>query len=131
MLLHSKLVCGVGGINTCGGLAFSEDLANWYISPYAAYGANVQLSGGSVNLALRQRPKIIFNSDGIPLVLYNGAQLQGQLYVRNLAFAFNTAPMINWSPPPPCPPKVCLPTKHPRTVHLISCAHQTNRLGSI
>ena len=106
ILMHGKLVCGYAGVGTCGSLGYSADLVNWYFSPQPAYGAQVQLSDRTVvELALRQRPQILFNSDMVPLVLYNGVQLQGESYVRNVAIAFNTAAMRNWQPPPPCPPK--------------------------
>jgi len=132
ILMHGKIVCGLGGINTCGSLGFSEDLVTWYMSPFPVYGQAVTFSGGNqADLALRQRPKILFNSDGVPLVLYNGGQLQNQGFVRNFAFAFNTAAMRNWVPPPPCPPKpqfktLCLAT--PKGV--LRTAAQCAQLGS-
>jgi len=106
MLMHGKIVCGQAGVNTCGALGFSQDLVNWYLSPFPTYTNTIELTDGTVvNFVLRQRPKILFNSDMVPMVLFNSAQISGQDYVRNVAMAFNTAAMRNYQPPAPCPPK--------------------------
>ena len=106
ILMHGKVVCGGAGVGTCGSLGYSQDLVTWYLSPDPVYGATISLtSGADVTLNMRHRPKILFNSDMVPLVLYNGALVNGQSYIRNVAVAFNTAAMRNYQPPAPCPPK--------------------------
>lgn len=122
MAFHGKVVCGSSqaAINTCGTLGYSRDSFTWYQSPFPLYDGRVNFhpSTGKTfeTLALRHRPKILFDNEGVPLVLYNGGQRNGQNYVRSFAFAFNVPQMRDFKQPPECPPKpyVNICTTHER-----------------
>ena len=74
------LKSAVGRANACGGLAYSRDGVDWYLSkePLYTHYAEIRLDDEGtvkrVRLRYRQRPKIFFDADGTtPLFLYNGA----------------------------------------------------------
>ena len=110
LVMHGKNICGQSqtGRNTCGSLAYSPDSYTWYLSPFPTYDATVTFDA-SLNippeeLLYRQRPKILFSTEGVPLVLYNGGQRYTDKYIRNFAFRFNVPDMSNYQTPPKCPP---------------------------
>eukprot|EP00035_Acanthoeca_spectabilis_P011468 m.202134 g.202134 ORF g.202134 m.202134 type:complete len:200 (-) comp15356_c0_seq6:160-759(-) len=60
--------------------AFSSDGITWFKSPTGSHAFELQLeldNGKSVELARRERPEILFGSDGAPQFLYNGANTVG------------------------------------------------------
>eukprot|EP01079_Euglenida_sp_SAG-EU17-18_P000983 gene983-2602_t len=57
-----------------GGHAFSENGYDWDVSPVIAYTPTLEFEDGSVvNLRARERPHLVFGSDGSPTHLINGA----------------------------------------------------------
>lgn len=114
IIMHGKKVCGDDQqlINNCGTLAYSKDSYTWFLSPYATYDDQVyfdpSLNKKPEALHLRQRPKILFSNDGVPLALYNGGKRFSQNNVRSFAFAFNVEKMRNYQAPPVCAQKTYL-----------------------
>jgi len=83
-VFHSKNACGQEDVNasSCGSLAWSPDSYEWHLNKAATYTKTIQWQGGdgvsTSTLMSRQRPKILFDEDGItPLFLYNGVQTEG------------------------------------------------------
>ena len=61
------------GTFVSGGHAFAKDLDDWRYALTPAYTDQVALSGGGTyNLQRRERPQLLFGSDGLPAVLFNG-----------------------------------------------------------
>ena len=63
------------------GMAFSTDLINWTAGPGPAATAMMHYSDGTTRkFAKRERPALLLDDKGFPLVLYNGVQAPGALY---------------------------------------------------
>lgn len=84
-VFHSKNACGQSDedVNSCGSLAWSTDSYEWHLNKAATYNKTIEWQGSDgiitiSKLMSRQRPKILFDEDGItPLFLYNGVQTEG------------------------------------------------------
>lgn len=64
---------------TCGGHLYSQDLKSWGVSTTPTYTDELEFANGTKGyLKTRQRPQLIFNADGSPRVLYNGASFDGE-----------------------------------------------------
>lgn len=92
MLLHSKNACtSYGQEKSCGSYAFSRNSYNWTLRKEAAYDASVKWDDGTKeNLLSRQRPKLLLNNDGIPLVLFTGVLSNDSSLEWTMAQRFNT-----------------------------------------
>ena len=99
-LFHSKNACGQDPdhFKSCGSLAFSKDTWNWTLNSEPSYNATIQWkeTNGDIiedKFLSRQRPKIIFDEDGItPLYLTNGvlaSEVGGGGMEFTLAMPFN------------------------------------------
>ena len=80
-LFHSKNACGQkpADVASCGAMAWSEDSWTWHLNTRPCYNSSVlwKEDDGSVThdtLLGRQRPKILFDDDGVPQFLYNGIE---------------------------------------------------------
>lgn len=90
-------VCGsnVAG-HTCGAHLFSRDGFSWTVSRTPVYDSAVTLANGTTGeLQTRQRPQIVFDANGAPLVLYNGASFEGNnpdtdILTHTFAFRFKS-----------------------------------------
>ena len=61
------------GTFVSGGHAFAKDLNDWRYALTPAYTDQLALSGGGTyNLQRRERPQLLFGSDGLPALLFNG-----------------------------------------------------------
>ena len=96
MLVHSKNACGDFS-EGCGLLASSRDgLRDWRSGDKQAYSTRVVWRGGRTEVLIyRQRPKILFQPDGVtPLMLFNGVLRRGRdrpAFVHTLGFPFNVS----------------------------------------
>ena len=78
----------------CGAHLYSRDSYSWTVSKKPAYSSMVTLANGSrVLLLTRQRPQLLFDADGSPEYLFNGASFEGNnpdlaMLTHTYAFAF-------------------------------------------
>jgi len=101
-LFHGKNGCGedVGGAKTCGRLAHSVDSWDWILNDEPCYDGSIEWreENGDVTkdvLYSRQRPKIIFDKDGVtPLFLTNGVEENGVPLEFTIATPFNVPPNL-------------------------------------
>jgi hypothetical protein len=66
-----------------GGFAYSTNaslLSSWHFAGanHSVYGLDIQVAGGGIFHADRQRPKLLFDVEGNPSYLYNGIDPKGQ-----------------------------------------------------
>jgi hypothetical protein len=63
------------------GMAFSTDLLHWTAGPGPAATSTMTYTNGSTrNFAKRERPALLLDAKGFPLVLYNGVQAEEASY---------------------------------------------------
>jgi hypothetical protein len=63
------------------GMAFSTDLLNWTPGPGPAATSMMHYEDGSTRkFGKRERPSLLLDEKGFPLVLYNGVQAPGAQY---------------------------------------------------
>lgn len=79
-----------GGLGGVGGHCFSTNgLSGWECAdPSTWYTTQVVLNGKPVVLEKRERPQIVFDTDGHPVALYNGACKGGSCF--NVVMPFNS-----------------------------------------
>ena len=82
ILLHQYAFSG-SHVAGPGGFAWSADeslLSTWTFAgaSHAMYNATIELDDGTSLLSDRQRPKLLFGTDGEPAFLYNGLDQKGQ-----------------------------------------------------
>eukprot|EP00041_Stephanoeca_diplocostata_P018125 m.377693 g.377693 ORF g.377693 m.377693 type:complete len:396 (+) comp20926_c2_seq11:178-1365(+) len=90
-------VCGSADNHGCGAHLFSRDTYSWTVSKNPAYSTAVHFTNGTIGrLQTRQRPQVIFSTDGAmrPTHLFNAASFEGNnpdlnMLTHTMAFAFN------------------------------------------
>eukprot|EP00039_Didymoeca_costata_P003057 m.64857 g.64857 ORF g.64857 m.64857 type:complete len:248 (+) comp11680_c1_seq1:3-746(+) len=86
-------ICGQAYGSTCGAHLYARNIRGpWVVSKYPTYTDSVTLVNGTKKqLQTRQRPQIIFDSDGNPTHLFNGGSFEGNnpdLNILTHTFAF-------------------------------------------
>jgi hypothetical protein len=74
--------------------AYSLDGESWTFSPFNAFNSTVQLQNGSaLKLRQRERPHLVLDASGAPIVLTNGAGWENDCdHVFTFAQPINTKP---------------------------------------
>eukprot|EP00041_Stephanoeca_diplocostata_P018731 m.395498 g.395498 ORF g.395498 m.395498 type:complete len:415 (+) comp21102_c0_seq5:197-1441(+) len=88
-LFHSDVEGTCQG--AAGGHAYSNDGVTWHFSPWNAFGNVVRMQNGTdITLRQRERPHLVLDDAGHPIVLINGAGWQGDCdHVFTLAQPIN------------------------------------------
>eukprot|EP00041_Stephanoeca_diplocostata_P020352 m.453628 g.453628 ORF g.453628 m.453628 type:complete len:513 (+) comp21552_c0_seq2:152-1690(+) len=73
ILSHTYTREGAGPLNSISGHLFSRDLIHWSVAPLEPYGNVVQYADGTnQTFSTMERPKLYFNTEGVPTHLTNG-----------------------------------------------------------
>jgi hypothetical protein len=71
--------------HSSGGHAFTKNITDWHYALTPAHSDTLALESGSLQLKSRERPQLLFDAEGIPVVLYNAVSFNGKVFTFGMS----------------------------------------------